>query len=784
MVAEVRPYKVAALKWFDQGWSPLPLPRNAKFPPPDGYTGYKELEPTRAKIKEWIAENPAGNIAIRLPDSVIGIDIDAYAAKHGDEALARLEAEYGELPPTIRTTSRGFKNPSGIRWYRIREGVKFPGVLAPGIEVIQWHHRYAVVWPSTNPKAGGAQYQSFDDRNDDGVNIEVFSPEDLTEFPLSWYDVQAERGAGLDKAASLEAREVTEWLADEANAAHLCRAMRNVAAKEESALAQAVSSGESRYDTARDGVMALVRLAQEGHRGVAKALAKLHDAYDAAVADEADRDPGEYARMVSGAIAAVIDHMEDAHEPNKCPDREQAKIDIDPGLWPSPKDPLDVAQRLVEERWSDNKRPTLCYWRGDFYRWVGPHWSAMSEDRLKAELYRTLGEVAYMSAAAQPIELRWSPNKSKIAHVIEALQGVCLSEAEDGSPDLIHFANGALRLYDDGSRELLEHSPERFNLASLPYDYDPHAPTPKRWLAFLSSLFGDDAESIELLQEWFGYVLSGDTEQQKMMLLVGPPRAGKGLIARILTALLGHCNVAGPTLSQLAQNFGMQSLIGKSLGVIGDARFQGQTATVVERLLSITGEDTITIDRKNRDPWTGRVSARLMVLSNELPSLAEASGALASRFVGPLVLHRSFLGREDLALERKLTAELPGILLWSLAGLDRLYETGWFTTPESSRAAIRDLQELSSPERAFMRECCTREAEAVTAMPDLYRAFQRWSEHRGRRNVPMFEIFSRNLKAAYPDLEFRRTTKGFARQTQVVERVKLRENLADGELFR
>jgi putative DNA primase/helicase len=54
---------------------------------------------------------------------------------------------------------------------------------------------------------------------------------------------------------------------------------------------------------------------------------------------------------------------------------------------------------------------------------------------------------------------------------------------------------------------------------------------------------------------------------------------------------------------------------------------------VVERLLSITGEDTLTIDRKYREPWTGRLPTRFMILTNELPRFSDSSGALASRFV-------------------------------------------------------------------------------------------------------------------------------------------------------
>ena len=53
----------------------------------------------------------------------------------------------------------------------------------------------------------------------------------------------------------------------------------------------------------------------------------------------------------------------------------------------------------------------------------------------------------------------------------------------------------------------------------------------------------------------------------------------------------------------------------------------------VERLLSISGEDTLTIDRKYRDPWTGRLPTRFMILTNELPRFTDSSGALASRFV-------------------------------------------------------------------------------------------------------------------------------------------------------
>jgi putative DNA primase/helicase len=41
----------------------------------------------------------------------------------------------------------------------------------------------------------------------------------------------------------------------------------------------------------------------------------------------------------------------------------------------------------------------------------------------------------------------------------------------------------------------------------------------------------------------------------------------------------------------------------------------------------------ITVDRKYREPWSGRLPTRIVVLTNELPSLHDSSGAIASRFL-------------------------------------------------------------------------------------------------------------------------------------------------------
>jgi putative DNA primase/helicase len=200
--------------------------------------------------------------------------------------------------------------------------------------------------------------------------------------------------------------------------------------------------------------------------------------------------------------------------------------------------------------------------------------------------------------------------------------------------------------------------------------------------------------------------------------MVGPTRGGKGAIARVLIALVGRRSVAGPTLSSLGAEFGLAPLIGETLAVISDARFGNKDSSiVVERLLSISGEDTLTVNRKYRDQWTGKLPSRLHVLSNELPKLGDASTAIVGRIV-LLSLTRSWLGREDRDLEPALRKELPGILNWALDGLHSLSvkNDNQFTHLPSADEAITTMRDLASPVAAFVRERCrtgAREVEGV-----------------------------------------------------------------------
>ena len=153
--------------------------------------------------------------------------------------------------------------------------------------------------------------------------------------------------------------------------------------------------------------------------------------------------------------------------------------------------------------------------------------------------------------------------------------------------------------------------------------------------------------------------------------------------------------------------------------------------------------------------WTGRLPVRFMVLTNELPRIADNSNALAGRFV-VLLLQHSFYGCEDLGLADRLAAETRGILNWAMVGYRRLRERGYFIQPASASEAIEELEALGSPIKAYIRERCRVEPGLTAPVELLYQTWKLWCDRVGRREQGTVQMFGRDLKAVIPSL---RTTR-------------------------
>lgn len=413
---------------------------------------------------------------------------------------------------------------------------------------------------------------------------------------------------------------------------------------------------------------------------------------------------------------------------------------------PPPSMPMPVA-RSLQQRFTDAGQH-LQHWRGDWYAWTGAHWTSQEDALVKSMVYRDTERAFYVVKTVEGDDQRpWNPTSRTVNLAIDALAyGVLHRPATDEPAAGIAVANGVL---DPATGELSAHTPGRFNLWSLPFGYDPAATCPA-WITFLAEVV-PDKDSRQLLCEWFGYVVSGRTDLQKILHLYGAKRSGKSTIARVLEGLVGKASTASVTLKSLTGAFGEQSLIGKSLAVVTDANWKvREVETAVEALKAISGEDSRDVNRKHLTAWHGKLGTRIVIIGNDEPEFKDASGALLGRLLH-IQFRRSFFGEEDPTLTGRLLGELPGILNWSLSGLRSVTAAGRLLVPASSLEAERDIARTTSPVAGFIEDRCALmdpDCSVGEWLDDLHSAYRTWAGQQGQDHTMTRAVFAKSLRSA------------------------------------
>lgn len=403
--------------------------------------------------------------------------------------------------------------------------------------------------------------------------------------------------------------------------------------------------------------------------------------------------------------------------------------------------------------------PHVAYHAEDTLVWRGGAWKPVSPAILRARLRRFM-ERAINIDTGQPFQ----PCNADISECVSALLEMNTVEAPkspcwltlDARPRITHviaFPNGWL---DAKTGAFHNCEPELFTRNALAFNYDPHAPTPERWLKFLADTWPGEAEAAEFipaLQRYMGMLLVNDTSAQSIGLLKGPSGCGKGVLLRLLTQLVGEENTASVSARSLAKSdFALEAIRGKTLVTLTDMRLGPDIKQdLVERLLSISGEDLMGVNRKHKSVLHEKLDARIVIATNEIPNLPDDGGALCRRYKVFQFYRAIPAERQDPRLSDALAAELPGIFNWALEGLRMAWRDGLAQGP-MARAELGALREASAPLSSFVEEHIVFEEGAYVPRGDVYQAYQRWALREGVRS-PMNDVhFSRRLRDTCPQI--------------------------------
>lgn len=399
----------------------------------------------------------------------------------------------------------------------------------------------------------------------------------------------------------------------------------------------------------------------------------------------------------------------------------------------------------------------LAHYQGEFFEWQDGAYVPLSEDTVRSHTWNHLETLAVRSQGGEIKRL--SPRSNVVAGAIDALRGLKHIRPDqfpeppfwlDGrdEPDAKSLLSTRTGLVDPATGEVLAATDELFTLNMIGCEYRPDAAAPERWLRFLGEVWpGEDgAECVTALRQFMGYLLTPDTRLQKALMMVGPKRSGKGTIIRVIQELVGKQNTVAPSLGSLGGDFGLQPLLGKLVALVSDARLDTRHGSAIaENLLRITGEDQVTVNRKNLSAMTVTLPVRFVLATNEVLRWSDREGALANRFI-VLPMRQSFAGREDIGLSDTLRTELPSILNWAIDGLREVRTAGRIAQPSTGADVVRDMEYLASPVRGFIDARCHIAPEHSVEKARLFEAFRSW--HRSMTGIEYTrgaEWFSRDI---------------------------------------
>lgn len=317
----------------------------------------------------------------------------------------------------------------------------------------------------------------------------------------------------------------------------------------------------------------------------------------------------------------------------------------------------------------------------------------------------------------------------------------------NANPFIINLKNGLYNLQED---KLVEHTPDYYSTVQLNASYDPKAQCP-RFKQYLKEVL--DADQIPLIQEMLGYFLVPITRAQKCFVIVGEGGAGKSQLLLVLNqVLLGSENVSNVSWQALNERFKTAELFGKLANIFADLPTKNIDDNGIFKAL--VGEDYLTVEKKNKNPFSFQSKARLLFSCNTIPrNLGDKSEGFYRRLILIRFDHAVPEDIKDPNLLEKLRNEADGIFLFALEGLRRLIGNNYkFSVTERNNRELDQYREESDNVLSFVGECCELGEGFDYGSTELYNAYKGFCDDSGVKPYSQ-KNFVKQLMANFPGLE-------------------------------
>lgn len=392
-----------------------------------------------------------------------------------------------------------------------------------------------------------------------------------------------------------------------------------------------------------------------------------------------------------------------------------------------------------------------------WYEWKSGAWSEPIKpiDHIVAAAHYRMAQAGSLPADKWQAEAKWA-NQSKNIYHITSTQAVMeqLSQfafpKRNKNPYIFATKNAAIDLTTGEA-----HTPTRDEglILRSNVEYDPEAKCPT-WLAYLESSH-PNLDVQHYLARAVGYTLTGSMREQAFFYLLGLPETGKSTFMHVLRSLMGTY-AADTNFSTFEEKYGngipndLAPLRDKRLVIAGEPSKRSRWNDQV--IKSITGEDPITARFLHKEFFTYLPQFKVWIMANWEIGTNDASEAFFRR-TKVVKFENTFRNssRKDPHLKEKLTAELPGILNWAIAGAKSWLETG-LREPALVAAAIQDYKESEATNTKgglgmFLDDYIIPDFDSELSPPEFYRLYKDWTRGIGMSDKEALSLieFGRQL---------------------------------------
>lgn len=322
----------------------------------------------------------------------------------------------------------------------------------------------------------------------------------------------------------------------------------------------------------------------------------------------------------------------------------------------------------------------------------------------------------------------------------------------------IHFING---YYDYKTDSLYSHDPKYNEIGVIPWEYSPSRypakykfvtkgkgilretiEEPLAFDAWLNEAI-PDSEDQSMLFQYMAYSMTLDTGAQKFLLFCGPGGTGKSTVLKLIEEIIGKSNVSNVSLQGLQDRFAPAELFLKQANICADIPLTALSE--VDMIKKLTGEDTISADRKFKKAYTFRSYARLFFSANDIPYIAEKTNAFYRRMLILKMDHSPETVDPDLF--DKLRTEIPHIIT---RAVEELYCSGGeIDASENCKMEVRAARKNSDTIEAFICDRCESGDKFRTDAATLYRMYQNYCTLEERKSVTRRMFYSELAKRGY-----------------------------------